>query len=255
MPSRFHVLMDDLTLLKNRFNDLASRSYERGIYTYSEFLTQAQQSELKKLCLSVKTQLYGGYENAERCIAVFGDENELGYEFSPPVVYICIEPLQMKFADTLKHRDFLGSIMGLGIKREMLGDIIIKENIAYAVCLDTVADYIITQLEKVRHTNVKCTLCEFVPQDILPELTYEEFIVASERLDVLISAVYYMSRNESQKKIEAETVFCNSIVVTNTSFLPQKGSIISVRGYGRFIYEGVLRTTKKNRNVIAVKKY
>lgn len=215
----------------------------------------AEQSELKKLRLSVKTQLFGGYENAERCIAVFGSEDDLGYECSPPVVFVKISPVQMKFADNFTHRDFLGSLMALGIKRETLGDIIINENCAYIVCLESIADYIISQLDKVKHTSVKCSLCDELPQNVLPELEYQEFIVASERLDVLVSAVYNLSRNESQKKIEAETVFCNSILINNTSFIPEKGCIISVRGCGRFIYDGVLRTTKKGRNVIAVKKY
>lgn len=247
--------MDELTLIKNRFNDLALRAYERGIYTYSEFLTMAEQSELKKMHLNVKMQLYGGYESAERCIAVFGSEDEFGYESSPPVVFIKISPVQMKFADKFTHRDFLGSLMALGIKRETLGDIIINENCAYLACLESISDYIINQLDKVKHTSVKCTLCEELPEDIFPELEYQELIVASERIDVLISAVYNMSRNESQKKIEAETVFCNSVLINQTSFVPEKGSIISVRGHGRFIYDGVLRSTKKGRNVIAVKKY
>jgi RNA-binding protein YlmH len=96
----------------------------------------------------------------------------------------------MKFADNLTHRDFLGSLMGLGLRREMLGDIIIKANVAYLVCLDTVSDFIINQLNKVKHTSVKCSLSTDIPTDVLPELKYEELIVSSERLDVLISAVY-----------------------------------------------------------------
>lgn len=247
--------MDENALIKNRFNDLASRSYERGIYTYSEFLTMAEQSELKKMRLSVKAQLYGGYTNAERCIAVFGSEDDFGYEACPPVVFIKISPVQMKFADIFTHRDFLGSLMALGIKRETLGDIIINENCAYLVCLENIADYIISQLDKVKHTSVECSLCDELPEDVLPELEYQELIVASERLDVLISAVYNLSRNESQKRIEAETVFCNSVLIQNTSYVPEKGCIISVRGHGRFIYDGILRSTKKGRNVVAVKKY
>lgn len=247
--------MDDLALIKNRFNDLASRSYERGIYTYSEFLTIAEQSELKKMHLNVRSCLYGGYEHAERCIAVFGSEDEFGYESSPPVVFIKISPVQMKFADKFTHRDFLGSLMALGIKRETLGDIIINENCAYLACLENISDYIITQLDKVKHTNVVCSLCDELPEDVFPELEYQELIVASERIDVIISAVYNLSRNESQKRIEAETVFCNSMLIQNTSFVPDKESVISVRGQGRFIYDGILRTTKKGRNVIAVKKY
>ena len=247
--------MDELTLIKNRFNDLAERSYERGIYTYSEFLTMAEQSVLKKMQLPVKTSFYGGYENAERNIVVFGDESDLGYECFYPVRFIKIEPLQMKFADKLTHRDFLGSLMGLGIRREMLGDIIINENVAYLVCLDTVADFIINQLEKVKHTSVKCTESDFIPIDVLPELRYEELIVSSERLDVLVSAVYNLSRNESQRRIESETVFCDGMIVSGSSFVPKKGTLVSVRGLGRFIFDGVLRQTKKGRYVIAVRIY
>lgn len=247
--------MDELSLLKNRFTELAQRSYDRGIYTNSEFLTQAEQSELKKMHLSVKVSLYGGYDNAERCIAVFGDENELGYECFYPVKFIKIEPLQMKFADKLSHRDFLGSLMGLGLRREMLGDIIINENVAFLVCLDSVADFIINQLDKVKHTSVKCSESDFIPTDVLPELKTEELIVSSERLDVLISAVYNLSRNESQKRIEGETVFCDGIVTVSSSFVPKNGTLISVRGLGRFIFDGCLRQTKKGRNVIAVRIY
>lgn len=247
--------MDELTLIKNRFNDLAERSYERGIYTYSEFLTMAEQSVLKKMQLPVKTSFYGGYENAERNIVVFGDESDLGYECFYPVRFIKIEPLQMKFADKLTHRDFLGSLMGLGIRREMLGDIIINENVAYLVCLDTVADFIINQLEKVKHTSVKCTESDFIPIDVLPELRYEELIVSSERLDVLISAVYNLSRNESQQRIENETVFCNGMITSGSSFVPKNGTLISVRGYGRFIFDGVLRQTKKGRYIVSVRIY
>lgn len=247
--------MDELVLIKNRFNDLASRSYERGIYTYSEFLTMSEQSELRKMKMPVKTELYGGYDNAERCIAVFGDENGLGYECAYPVKFIKIEPLQMKFADKLTHRDFLGSLMGLGLRREMLGDIIINENVAFLVCLDTVSDFIINQLDKVKHTSVKCSLSDFIPNDVLPELKYEELIVSSERLDVLISAVYNLSRNESQKRIESETVFCDGMLIDNSSFMPKNGTLISVRGLGRFIFDGILRQTKKGRNVISVRIY
>lgn len=247
--------MDELTLIKNRFNDLAERSYEREIYTYSEFLTMAEQSELRKMRFSVKTELYGGYENAERCIAIFGSEDEFGYEYCAPVVFIKISPVQMKFADDFTHRDFLGSLMALGIKREMLGDIIIKDNHAFIICMENIADYIISQLDKVKHTSVICELCDTLPENVLPEFEYQEIIVASERIDVLISAVYNLSRNESQKRIESETVFCNSILVNNTSFVPHPGSIISVRGFGRFIFDSVLRTTKKGRLVVAVKKY
>lgn len=247
--------MDDIQLFKNRMNELAVRSDNKCIYTYSDFLTTAQQSELVKMRFSVRYKLCGGYDNAERCIAVFGDASELGYPSAPHVSFIKISPLQMKFADALTHRDFLGSLMALGIRREMLGDIIIKDNCAYLICIDSVTGYITENLDKVKHTSVRCTECNALPDAALPELTYKELIVSSERLDAVISAVYNLSRNESKAEIESELVFCNSALQTNSSYPLPSGTVVSVRGYGRFIYDGVLRTTKKDRNVIAVRIY
>ena len=89
----------------------------------------------------------------------------------------------------------------------------------------------------------------------MPELKCEERTVSSERIDVLIAAVYNLSRNRAQILIDAEKVFCGGVLVKSASFLPKDGSIISVRGFGRFIFDGVLRKTKKGRDVIAVKIY
>lgn len=252
---RFCVAMDDLTLFKNRMTEKAEAAYRKGIWCYSHFLTVAEQGELKKLRLPVGVSLYGGYDHAERRIAVFGNANELGYEATLPVVFLKISPLAEKFADELTHRDFLGSLMGLGIKRETLGDILLDGNIAYLVCLESIADYIQTQLSTVRHTSVSCELTDCLPENALPKLTQEEVLTASERLDALIAAVWHLSRNAAQGLIAGEKVFCDSVLITSASFVPKTGSLISVRGAGRFRYDGVLRSTKKGRNVISVQKY
>lgn len=252
---RFCDRMDDLTLFKNRMTEKAETSYRKGIWCYSHFLTVAEQGELKKLRLPVGVSLYGGYENAERRIAVFGDENNLGYEASPPVVFLRISPVAEKFADELTHRDFLGSLMGLGIKRATLGDILLDGNNAYLICLESIADYIQTQLSTVRRTSVSCEMTDCLPENALPKLTPEEVLTSSERLDALIAAVWHLSRNAAQGLITGEKVFCDSVLITSASFMPKPGSVISVRGCGRFFYDGVLRSTKKGRNVIAVRKY
>ncbi len=112
-----------------------------------------EQSELASLNLPCDYATFGGYDGAERAVAAFGNGCQYA-EF--PVKIIKAEPLSQKFADKLSHRDFLGSLMGLGIKRNVLGDIVIKENTGYIFCLDSIADYIVQNLDKVRHTGVKC---------------------------------------------------------------------------------------------------
>lgn len=247
--------MDNIELIKRKLNDLASASIKRNTWEYSKFLNMAEQSELINSKMPAQFFLFGGYDNAERCIAVFGNEEDTGYPCCVPLVYVEVVPINEKFSDSLTHRDFLGALMSLGISRDMLGDILVSNNSAVLVCLDSVADFIISELDMIRHTSVRCRLVSSIPEIAKPEVCTQELIVASERIDVLISSVYDLSRNESQAYIKGEKVFCDSRVVGSTSLTVKSGQMFSVRGHGRFIYDGVLRTTKKGRYVIGIRKY
>lgn len=201
---------------------------------------------------SVPATLWGGYEDAERCVVCFGDREYFTDNTDYPIKCILIKPVNQKFADNLTHRDFLGSLMGLGIRREVLGDIIISENCGYLFCLENIADYILENLTQVRHTTVKCEITECIPTDVLPQAENREIIVSSERLDVIVSAIYKMSRSQVLPVFHTEKVFVNGAIKTSPSVTLNLGDKVSVRGFGRFIYKGVLRTTKKDRLVISV---
>ena len=240
------TLEKEEVLLIKRFKELENRSYNRGVFEYSDFLNMYEQDLLFG---NIKTSfsLFGGYEEAERQIAVFGSEEDLGYAPTPPIVCVSVSPLMQKFADDLTHRDFLGSVLGLGIKRETIGDIIIKNNTGYIFCLCSVADFIIENLKKVRHTSVKCEKVTEVPEEVKPEVTERFIIVASERLDVIISEIYNLSRSESNTLFLAKKVFINGKLTENNSQKIKTGDTISVRGYGRFNWLGTSGETKKGR--------
>lgn len=242
------------TILLNRLAELSARADERGIFTYSEFLTLSQQDALLSKALSgAPVSLFGGYDAAERKIAVFGSEELFGWSEEPPVSCVLIEPVSQKFADPLTHRDFLGALMSLGIRREVLGDIIVHENRGYLFCLDPISEYIIKELTDVRHTTVRCSVSQ--PPDIIslpPEKT--ELTVASERMDALVAAVYRLSRSESQALFEKELVFSGGRLIKASSQCSE-GAMISVRGHGRFLYEGAIRETKKGRLRVSVRIY
>jgi RNA-binding protein YlmH len=142
--------------------------------------------------------------------------------------------------------------MGLGIRREVLGDIIISENCGFLFCLESIADYIVENLTQVRRTTVKCEITEKIPADVLPQPENREIIVSSERIDVIVSAIYKMSRSQVLPIFHTEKVFVNGAVKTSPSTNVNLGDKISVRGFGRFIYNGVLRHTKKDRLVVSV---
>ena len=242
-------------LLKKRFEELSTRSYSKGIWVYSDFLTVAEQSTLLKMRLPVPVTLDGGFEGAERRIACFGSEENCGYEAYPPYVCIKIEPVNQKFADELSHRDFFGSIMALGIKREVLGDIIVFENCGYLFCLESIAEYICENLVSVRRTSVKCTAVSSPPVESVALPDEEEFVIASARVDAVAAAVYKLSRSLAKELTEKGLVSINSVVTQNADTPLEPHDTVSVRGYGRFIFEGEKRQTKKGRLRAGIRVY
>lgn len=245
--------MDEELQLKNRLVELYERAESKGCYVYSDFLTLAGQNILCKNIPVNAYILFGGYENSERAIACFGNVENCGYEEIPPVSCIEVKPLSQKFADKLTHRDFLGALMALGIRREVLGDIIIHENTGYIFCLDSIAQYIIDNFNQVKHTSVSSKRIDSPPIESIKLPDEIELVVASKRCDVLIAAVYNISRNESQKLFEQKLVFIDSIECRNASRELDEGNLVSVRGKGRFIFCGEKRTTKKGKLRISVR--
>ena len=235
-----------------RLEELAQRAYERDYPVFSPFLNLSEISTLKGLKLPVSYTLFGGYNCFERAVAGFGNEVK-NKDF--PIVCICIEPLSKKFSDSLSHRDFLGSLMNLGISRSTLGDIAVKDNTGYLFCLESIADYITENLSRVKHTSVKCERIKDVPDFInaLPES--EEIIVTSLRADAVISSVYRLSRAEASRLFKDGKVFVNSKQLTKDSAALKENDIVSVRGHGKFIFDSTLRKTKKDREVISVRIY
>lgn len=241
-----------MDILEKRFTELANRAEERYCVTFSDFLNMEEKSLLEAQKFNIEYCFFGGYGTAERCVAAFGYGCE-NTDF--PIAIIKAEPISPKFADKLSHRDFLGSLMGLGIRREVLGDIVIADNIGYIFCLKSIAEYIAQSLDKVRHTSVKCSIIATLPETAQSAPEEKQLIAASERLDVIVAAVYGFSRSEVKELFINRRVFVNSAQCENFSRIPKVGDIISVRGKGRFVYNGVLGNTKKNRLIISVSIY
>ena len=245
--------MENDKILVNHLRDLAEKSASGCYYTYSSFLSLAEQDLLAKTRLGASTA--GGYENAERKIAVFGSEDAFGYTEEAPIACLKIEPLMQKYADKLTHRDFLGSVIGLGLERDVTGDILIHENVGYMFCLENIADFIAENLTKVRRTDVRCERVPAPPLEMLALPEERAFFVASERVDAVIAAIYGFSRSECQKLFGQKLVFIDSKLCENPDARIAEGATVSVRGSGRFIYTGIAKTTKKGRLCINARVY
>ncbi|SHI16618.1 RNA-binding protein YlmH, contains S4-like domain [Sporobacter termitidis DSM 10068] len=251
-------MQDETELLKKRLLELTHRAFSQQRYTYSEFLTLAEQDALLGMKFdagAAPLTLLGGYDGAERQIARFGDAALCGYEEAPPLSYIAVTPLSQKFADALTHRDFLGALMALGVRRSVLGDILLQDNSACLVCLESISGFIVGEFSQVKRTSVRCQVLDALPDIAVREPEARSVNVASQRLDALVAAVYKLSRSESQALIVQGKVHVNSRLTENASHEPGPGDIVSVRGLGRFVYDGAGRETKKGRLFVDVRVY
>lgn len=246
--------MENESHLKNRLSELASRSFDRGVWVFSEFLTLAEQDVLLRMRLKAPFTLFGGLPTSERKIACFGSGELCGCVEDPPLACLKIEPAMRKFADPLTHRDFLGALMSLGLRREVMGDIEIVDNVGWLFCLESVAPFITDNLTSVRRTTVRVSPSA-PPVTLSSPPPVTELVVASERLDAAVAAVFRLSRSQAQELIDREQVFISGRLPKSASLDISPGSVVSVRHYGRFVYEGVARETKKGKLRVLVRIY
>lgn len=245
-------------VLRKRLSELAEKSYQSSIYTFTNFLSEAEMDtalQMERELSYAGMKLWGGMEGTQRRMIRFGDPEQLGYEEEFPIVCLVMEPLIRKFADDLTHRDFLGALMNLGIERELLGDIVVKDRTGYLFCLERIAPYIIQELDQVRHTHIRVYEAEKLPDEIKPVEEEQTIIVNAERLDAVIAKVYHLSRSQSIDLFREKKVFVCGRQCENNSYVCKEQDTISVRGYGKFVFAKVQGTTGKGRLSIRILRY
>ena len=239
----------------NRFEELSDRARSTGIYTYSTFHSRETASLAFEVASEKEVMLWGGTDSSERVVARFGDPEEIGYSEDFPICILSVKPKQAKYSDVLTHRDFLGAILNLGIERDMLGDILVHENTAYFFVMDKVSDVILSDLDRVKHTAVCCSVVESVPEDCLPKLSEEHITVSSPRLDAILAKVYHLSREDSKDLFDDEKVTLNGKLCKSPETILKENTTVSVRGYGKLEYHGEEYTKKKGKTGLTIWRY
>lgn len=228
--------------------DMAIRSDKYSCAVYGDFLSENSIALLTKReeMLPLSPVLFGGYEDAQRQMVAFIPEYE---EPSFPLSVVKIISPRLK---NLTHRDFLGSILGLGIKREKCGDIIQSDGCCYAILSDDIASYVANELKKVGREGVRCELSS--PEEIPvteKKLTPVSGTVSSLRLDAVVSLFAGKGRSKASEAISGGLVFVNGVCIQKSDMRVSDGDIISVRGKGKATLE-VGGTSKKDRIFITL---
>lgn len=202
----------------------------------------------------INFRLDGGYAAAERKrISIFPDfifpdhvEN--------PVSILKIEG-NFKF-QSVSHRDFLGALLGTGIKREKVGDILVTDKFAQVVVAAELKDFIILNLDKVHEVPVE--VVEISPDDlVIPHIQIKEIkaTVPSMRLDAVASAGFGDSRSKISREIQSEKVKINYQPVNDPSARVEVGDIISIRGRGRIKVAEISGVSNRDRIKLLIHRF
>ncbi|MBO5929937.1 MAG: hypothetical protein J6Q27_01415 [Clostridia bacterium] len=199
----------------------------------------------------VSVSCFGGAADCERVqIGFFPDFLEPENSAFP------ISPLLISDASGLSHRDILGAALGLGIKREMLGDIFIDDKQAVLMCDSQVSDFLLLNFNAVGRKKVTVSLC---PKETAISLEKKfmitRHVIASMRLDAVVGAAANLSRSEAAATILGGNVSVNFVETADLSKKLCVGDVFSIRHHGRFVLETICGETKKGRLAVELKKY
>lgn len=195
---------------------------------------------------------WGGYEEAERkLLGLFPDYMEPREEEFPLV------PLTFLFreADSLSHRDFLGSFMALGIERDVIGDILAGQGRCVAFIRREMESYFLQNLKKIGRTGVRVTSGMEVELPCQREFEILSGVVASQRLDCLVAFLCRTSREKASSMIAAGLVMRNHKETLSVSEQLKEGDSLSVRKHGKFIIDRLGPLTSKGRLSVQCRKY
>lgn len=224
----------------------------------TDFLDPRQSYILSTLAHRLDTihyRLDGGTPDAERKRAIIGPEYvDLTNEPSG-IQVIAITSEDARFP-SLDHGDFLGALLGLGIKRDKLGDIYVHEDVCHVIAASEIAEYIHLQLQQVHRLHVMTELID--ASALLPrvEQIEEKYLtVASMRLDGIVSDVFHLSRTKVMAPIKSGKCKVNWKVTEDPSYQLNSGDVVSLKGFGRFKIIESEGMTKKGRFRLTVGKY
>ncbi|MPM29040.1 hypothetical protein SDC9_75579 [bioreactor metagenome] len=201
--------------------------------------------------LGIKVYCYGIYEECERKIVAF-DLYEEPREYPIDLIKITNKS---KFKN-LTHRDYLGSLMSLGLKREVFGDLVVEDNNCYVPVLGDITNYILGSLETIGNCPCEIEILESNIENI-PVVKFQEKVIicSSLRLDNVVSELSNLSRNDGNTLINNGSVMINHIICNKKDKLVKPLDIITVRGYGKFKMQEIAGETQKNRLKIVIRKY
>lgn len=247
-------------LLLARVLDQQQRAQQRGIPTHTGFLSPAEQAQSADLLMAAapgQGVLFGGYPDAERKLWAFlpdwlEEETWREGEDCP----LCALEVRAPEMASLTHRDYLGSLMGLGLTREKIGDILLTETGAQVLVLRETLPILLSQWEKAGKYPVR--LAELPLSALTPsqgEVKQVRATVATVRLDAVLAAGFSIPRSRAAELIRAGRVMVNHRPCEKADKTLEAGDVLTCRGLGKCVLTQVGGTSRRGRIILELDRY
>lgn len=241
-------------ILLARIQERLESGRQRDCIAWTAFLSPREQQMTRSL-MGSSIRFFGGYDGAERAVACYLPE------YMEPAFLIEDGPVACIRAsfyekDTPGHRDFLGALLGLGLKREVVGDICMEDGSCLIFLLSELSSFVQQNLTRAGRASLRLDpvplSCAAPPP---PRVTPSRCTVASLRLDCVLSAGFHISRSQAALAIKGGHIFLNGIPCVKADHLAEEGDTVSLRGSGKLRVGAIGGITKKGRMIVTLEKY
>lgn len=243
-------------LLLARLYDKLTGAERRNVPGVTCFLAPREQVLVQRLLPELPLQFFGGHPEAERAVACYLPDYLDEHFLTAPDGPVAAVRAEFYEKDALTHRDFLGSLMGLGIKRETVGDIFVDRGSCDFLVTREILPYVLDNLTSAGRTRL--SLREIPLEKVSgPHYSVKELrdTVASLRLDALVGAGFGLARGKAADLIAAGKVSLDGLPCVKPDKPVAEGGKISARGYGKVVLKEISGRTKKDRISIVLEKY
>ena len=237
------------------------RQCRDGYYVTATGLLDSHEQALAKQVMmhsaDVRTFLWGGYEGAERRMLVCVPADlPISDEEAVDGLVMVLRVTKPAMSRALSHRDYLGSVLGLGIERRLTGDILVRDDGADIFIVPEIADFLMREYHQAGRTEVKTSVvpaCEVIVPEMRCEIIKDT--VSSVRLDSVISSAFRVSRNTAAEAVRSGLVSVDHAECLKVDAKVEEGAILVMKGKGKAMLEAIGKESKKNRTWIRIKRF
>ncbi len=252
--------MDIIRLFRSKIYDRIRQASEGFYITHTDFLDLHEQTIARTIIREhpeIRAYFYGGYEDAERRILILVPEGYDKLNDSDFAEYLeGVRIRRIRNGRPLTHRDYLGAVLGLGLERRMIGDILVREDGADLLVIPEIQDFLLQEYRSVGRSDVSVSPVA-VSEITVPtgRMQMLRDTVPSLRLDNIVSTAFRVSRTEAVKAIRSGIVSLNHMECIKADQRMEAGDVLSMRGKGKAILQEVGGESKKGRIWVGIRKY